>query len=461
MCCCDVSRKVALASRSAVASRSSISIFHLQRQVANALSEGEGSAEASSASEYVGLPGLAGLFSSQPWGGPGEPFRLLHTCLQCLGIFCWTPAFVRRSAGSFNARARHLLSLGYVVLWHTLLWAGLLRLVAAAFAPQSPGTALAPPSFFQAVQGLLLLAAIAAHVLCMLFFGGSTVPVLVDVAKRWSFILSWERSVHRTALALAGLALLLGTSVLLARGEWLHMGKGRAAEATAAGTACLMAALGWAFLLTVYLLLSMVIDFCSLGLDAFALELLNAPGQAGLSGLVGQFNVLNATIRRAAYASQSALTLFVTLTMALSIASLVRNALPAVPVLPGGSEGSRSSSSSQGVWSAAPAARGSSMGDVVAVAWAAALLVLGLNLLSHIAVVNLKCKRLPALVHSLDFGLEIDHDRWCVAAHIAGSEAGFPVHSVLVSRGAVFKLGYISLASVCLLATRLVVSHGA
>eukprot|EP00747_Dinoflagellata_sp_TGD_P008035 gnl/TRDRNA2_/TRDRNA2_117665_c2_seq1.p1 gnl/TRDRNA2_/TRDRNA2_117665_c2~~gnl/TRDRNA2_/TRDRNA2_117665_c2_seq1.p1 ORF type:complete len:210 (+),score=29.93 gnl/TRDRNA2_/TRDRNA2_117665_c2_seq1:2-631(+) len=202
-------------------------------------------------------------------------------------------------------------------------------------------------------------------------------------------------------------------------------------------------------LLTLYMLLALVIQFCSLGLDAFALDLLNAPSLSGLSGLVGQFNVLSAAVRRAAYAVQLPLGLFVALALSLAIAALCHVALPSIP----GNDaaflgGSKAEAGLHGRHS---------FGDFVAVSWATALLLLSLRLLSQIAVVNLKCKRLPGLVHSLDFGNEIDHDRWCVAAHIATEEAGFPVHGLLITQGAVLKLVYISLVGLCLLITRLFV----
>lgn len=277
-------------------------------------------------------------------------------------------------------------------------------------------------------------------------------PVLVDIAARWSFVRLWERSLLASArLLLAAGAALSGTALLAPSAGGLS-----AAEVAAA---CLAAALGWVPLLNLYLMLAMTIQFCSLGLDAFAVELLNAPHLSGLVGLVGQFNVLNAAIHRTAYTVQPALTLLIALTLALAIAALVRITLPALnPAL---NSGSLDGDETGGRGAAPEGGGGGLTGDAVAVAWVAVLLLLGLRLLERIAVVNLKCKRLPALVHCLDFGHEIDHDRWCVAAHIAGSGAGFHVHSVLVSRGAVLKLGYVSVAGVFLLATRLLASFRA
>ncbi|CAK0841137.1 unnamed protein product [Prorocentrum cordatum] len=326
-----------------------------------------------------------------------------------------------------------------------------MALCSSALSGAPSGGGPAPPSLLRAVQGLLLMAAVAAQLLCLRFFEGRTLPVLVDIAARWSFVRLWERSLLTSAgLLLAAGAALSGAALLAPCAGGL--------SATEIAAACLAAALGWAPLLNLYLMLAMTIQFCSLGLDAFAVELLNAPHLSGLVGLVGQFNVLNAAIHRAAYTVQPALTLLIALTLALAIAALVRITLPALnPALNSGSFDGDTAGGGDAVLEGG----GGLTGDAVAVAWVAVLLLLGLRLLERIAVVNLKCKRLPALVHCLDFGHEIDHDRWCVAAHIAGSGAGFHVHSVLVSRGAVLKLGYVSVAGVFLLATRLLASFRA
>ena len=93
---------------------------------------------------------------------------------------------------------------------------------------------------------------------------------------------------------------------------------------------------------------------------------------------------------------------------------------------------------------------------VVPLLWSAGLLLLGLHLLNEIAVVNTKCKRLPALVNTLSFGAEIDHDKWCVAAHITSCDAGFFVYNVPVTRGSVLKFSYFLLAGFFFLLTKLV-----
>eukprot|EP00929_Paragymnodinium_shiwhaense_P064884 TRINITY_DN32580_c0_g1_i1.p1 TRINITY_DN32580_c0_g1~~TRINITY_DN32580_c0_g1_i1.p1 ORF type:complete len:852 (+),score=181.94 TRINITY_DN32580_c0_g1_i1:170-2725(+) len=408
-----------------------ISIFDLQREVANAVSE-----------EAASKPNTAS------WGGTGAPLRALRLYLQLLGIVsCSGPAL--RSLSSSGCLGR-LLPMLFMVLWQAVMWARFVFVSMATFIPNfltNQSLEVASPSFFAAVRCLLQLAASLAHLQCVFFFQGCTLPVLLGVATRWAFVYSWHRQVMRTAVALVVFGGML-SAICMGLGLQKDLRGATAAEASssrsggkevvrlleeAAGDA-----LAWLPLMTLYLVLAVTIQFCSLGLDAFALDLLNAPGaSSGLHGLVGQFNVLSSSIRRAAYAVQSALALLAALTLALCIATLVRVALPALPA---------------DVQTTGP-------GDLAAVAWAVALLLLGLWLLNSIAVVNLKCKRLPALVHSLDFGVEIDRDRWCVAAHVASCEAGFPVHSVLVTRGAVLKLGYVSLSGLCLVATRLAVSY--
>lgn len=431
--------------------KSSITIFELHRQVANALSEGDFEEVHCSASDYVGLPGLQGLFASQVWGSSGEQFHALKLYLQAMGISPVSPPFAQPLVKDpCSARALHCGSLAFMLSWHLALWVCLLVVAIAFFTPGSEG-ALFVPSFFQVVQTLLLFVTIAAHALCIRLSCGRTLVVLLEIASRWSFIRCWERYVYQSALFLILLDALLSGSAAFAGTALLEVGHQKGE--TYVATSVLLATASWTLLLTLYLLLLMVVQFCSLGLDAFALDLLNAPGASGLSGLVGQFNVLLAGIRRGAYAVQFGLAVFVGLTLVLEIAALCLIALPGLP-----------SGGGVRAWDDAPGESCSGAcdgtGDLIVVVWVTALLCLGLRLLNHIAVVNLKCKRLPALVHSLDFGQEIDHDRWCVAAHIAASEAGFPVHSVLITRGAVLKMGYISLAGLCLLITRLVVEHG-
>eukprot|EP00927_Polykrikos_kofoidii_P012195 TRINITY_DN15245_c0_g9_i1.p1 TRINITY_DN15245_c0_g9~~TRINITY_DN15245_c0_g9_i1.p1 ORF type:complete len:375 (+),score=50.92 TRINITY_DN15245_c0_g9_i1:124-1125(+) len=329
--------------------------------------------------------------------------------------------------------------------------------------------ASAPLSFFQAVRGLLLLAAVAAHIVCIRFLAGGTLPVLIDIATRWCFVRSWERQLNRRGLVLifSGVILICSGVLLGDAGHggdcgasvgvfggcvaenkvsgWLGGGCGRSCPLQAVSDT-ITAVFVWWPLLTLHLLSMGVVQFCSLGLDAFALELLNAPAGTGLCGLVGQYNVLSATIRRAAYSAQCALALLAALTLALCIATLVQ-------VLPATLPNSTSEQNAQ------KGTRASSS-DIAATAWTAALVLLGLWLLNSIADVNLKCRRLPGLLHSLDFGAEIDHDRWCVASLIAGSESGFPVHSVLVTRGAVLKLGYMSVSGLSLVAMQLATSIG-
>ena len=70
----------------------------------------------------------------------------------------------------------------------------------------------------------------------------------------------------------------------------------------------------WLWILSLVALFFIVLHFCSLGLDAFALELVNSPV---LGGLVTRFNVLNAVMRRGAYAVQLALVGYTTVAFGL------------------------------------------------------------------------------------------------------------------------------------------------
>mmetsp|Transcript_126934 Transcript_126934/g.201281 ORF Transcript_126934/g.201281 Transcript_126934/m.201281 type:complete len:952 (-) Transcript_126934:115-2970(-) len=418
--------------------RTSVTIFDLQRHVSNALTECEGT---ELVTEYIGVPCLHWAFAAQTWGVSGSSFSSLRKYLQIIGILCWTPAFavlLPDGARSFATTIRHLCSLGYIIMWHLAMLGCLAWMVSPIL------SSFSLPSFFQAVQALLLLISVIAHALCIRHFHGVTPPKLISIAIRWCFIHSWETSVLRTAFCLLPLlSVLTATAAFPKRDSSMETVLGSASTVVAV----VVAMLGWTLLLTLYLLLAMVVQFCSLGLDAFALDLLNAPRLDGLKGLVGQFNVLIAAIRRAAYAVQWALAVFGGLTLALAIAAICFVTLPAL-------------SGNDAAWDGKHCEGCDGIGDAIAVSWAVVLLLLGLRLLNHIADVNLKCKRLPALVHSLDFGKEVDHDRWCVAAHIAASEAGFPIHSVLITRGAVLKIGYISLAGFCLLITQFATMYG-
>ncbi|CAD7958127.1 unnamed protein product [Amoebophrya sp. A120] len=91
-----------------------------------------------------------------------------------------------------------------------------------------------------------------------------------------------------------------------------------------------------------------------------------------------------------------------------------------------------------------------------AILWVLVIIALGLTLLNTIAMINIKCQRLPTLVNSLNFGLEIDYDRWCVASHIAACDAGFFVYNVRLAPASVLKFGYLSMAVGLYLISRMV-----
>ena len=65
-----------------------------------------------------------------------------------------------------------------------------------------------------------------------------------------------------------------------------------------------------------------------------------------------------------------------------------------------------------------------------------------LYVLWQISQVNVKCKRLPAMFSTLNFGIEIDHDRSVVVNHIIASDVGFTLQNVPVTGELVFKLLY-------------------
>jgi len=183
----------------------------------------------------------------------------------------------------------------------------------------------------------------------------------------------------------------------------------------------------WVALFTWVGMLMSVIYFCSLGLDAFALVVVDTKE---LAGLIQKFNVLNAVMRRAAYSVQFALTGFATFVFTIVIIWL------------------------NTVVSHNTALQGDFMLKLAV--WGGTMFLLGVTMLVFIAMVNTKCKRLPALVHSLNFGMEINHDKWCVAAHIEGCDAGFLIYNMAVAPTSVMKFSYIILAASIFLFTRTV-----
>eukprot|EP00929_Paragymnodinium_shiwhaense_P117602 TRINITY_DN883_c0_g2_i2.p1 TRINITY_DN883_c0_g2~~TRINITY_DN883_c0_g2_i2.p1 ORF type:complete len:1046 (+),score=133.49 TRINITY_DN883_c0_g2_i2:97-3234(+) len=385
---------------------------------------------------YVGLMAMQGAFLADPmqtWCAADAPFRWLGKLLQLLGVVClWLP--VANDEASFaRARRKHFLALAYIAVWHIVVWAFLAAHAWQCIAVEhwnSSGSdstdPFRPSSYWATVRGVLLLAAAFARLGCFQFFTAGCFADIARYAARSMFIRSWCSSGQRVALVLlAPLGALAGVAV---------MADGIPGAAGFAVAALIPLAVQ-------YYVFIASLQFCSLGLDAFALELLNT---TRLQGLVARFDKLYAAMRRVAYNVQAGLTSFVATLFTMLFATVYHLLFV------------QSDASAQKTGGDVQAPWRTTRGDIAAVIFVAILTLLGLHLLNQIAEVNAKCRRLPGLIQSLNFGAEIDHDKWCVADHIASLEAGFFVYNVPVTRWSVLKFGYSVLAATSFLLTRLV-----
>lgn len=399
-----------------------MSVFALQQEVANAHAEGS-----ISDSESATTGGSTTLGASVAWHSSGQPFAWLGGMLKVVGTLCFSRPLAAGRARPLpappSAKRYYVMSLLYMLMWQVACWAIVVFHCSRAATLGVKGLA----QFSAAVRGLSLLACACAHASSVRFFAGGTFADLVHYATRSDFVRCWSASSWQAALAQA--VPLLALTVASAAAEGI-------------GPLWLAYTIAWLPVMVQYHLFLTTIKFCSLGLDAFALNLLNTHC---LQGLVGRFDKLHAAMRRSAYAVQASLTVFVTILFALLFACMYHLAFPG---LNGGG-----STATTGDTLLAPWATASNSSAVISVA---VLFLLGLHLLNQIATVNAKSKRLPVLIHSLNFGHEIDHDKWCVSAHIASLEAGFFVYNVPVTRWSVLKFLYFAIAATSFLLTRLV-----
>jgi len=394
--------------------------------------------------DYIGLPCLRKFFrSDHEWCVLGSPFHWLGIVLKLLGVLCWQYPFARPEDMTGTVRLRHALGLTYMSIWHIGIWTSFILQLWHSISSlptfvgmESVGNSI--DRFWATVRGVLLLTAALSHLASVRFFASGAFVDLAQYASRYVFIRSWSASARRAAFILVAPMLVIGVMATLKDG--LVGGAGLVAAA-------------WMPLTVQYHLFLTAVEFCSLGLDAFALDLLNT---AGLQGLVARFDKLYAAMRRSAYHVQAGLTVFATAIFAMLFATVYHLLFASRDAAAGGADGRSAASDENGSGNATVSATLTKAGDLAAVASVAALALLGLHLLNQIATVNAKCRRLPSLIQSLNFGAEIDHDKWCVAEHIASLEAGFFIHNVPVTRLSVLKFGYSALAATSFLLTRLV-----
>ena len=154
---------------------------------------------------------------------------------------------------------------------------------------------------------------------------------------------------------------------------------------------------------TLFIMIILFVSSSSLALDSFVLEFLTA---SHIDGITGKFNVCNAVIRQSSYGIQNEVVvwaLFATFSVILVLYDTFDQA-------------------SDGFDISVQEALELLTHGVGQVLFSVGLL---LYVLWQISVVNVKCRRLPAMFSTLNFGIEIDHDRSVVVNHIIASDIGW------------------------------------
>ncbi|KAF4720921.1 hypothetical protein FOZ62_026813, partial [Perkinsus olseni] len=158
------------------------------------------------------------------------------------------------------------------------------------------------------------------------------------------------------------------------------------------------------------------ISFCSLAADDFARR---SVCTTKLDGIVVRYNVLCAAVRKVSSSIGQAilnLTNGGAVTLVLILLLLFSDAIEThkVEVVIGGS----------------------------------LLLAMSAVLLQMVATVNLKFQRLPTVINIMNFGNEIDHDKWFVVSFMQLIEGGFYLYGVRLNRGAAMKALWLVAVSV-------------
>jgi len=384
---------------------SSISVFALQNSVADVLTQDVANDNSTSLPirGYVSLRVSENSFfhqSSHSWMDISY-LQSSAFLLRVLGIVPWYPSMVsisaplgrpkgeiydwKRDRRYIRWKSLHYLSILYIILWEAGLMYEIYYTCSSTY-----GRDIRSVTIRDTFEVIVVISSFLGHACCVSFFATNTFGTLVTYAYRNGFIQTLS-SLSIRYLALAWV-LAFVMIVALDYNKWFLC-------------------INWGLMFTWATTLIVTIIFCSFGLDAFALVVVDA---SGLEGLVEGFNLLNAVMRRVAYSVQFSLTVFSTTIFFMILTTLLNIFNIDTPM----SEA------------------------IISYVWAGAIFLVGLGTLIAIAMVNTKCLRLPALVHSLSFGSEINHDKWCVAAHIRGCDAGFFVYNMPVTIAAVFKFTY-------------------
>jgi len=313
-----------------------------------------------------------------------------------------------------------------VVVWQAMLWFLLLYnsylLFSSGMTSEERWGGVAGVTIFRGVvrTGISLMA-ICLHYCLVLFFRQFTFFTLSTYAQRSGFIYTWALRYYDMGRWLLCVTIpAIGTAVASAQQyrdsvEWSTW-----------VVESFSVLIGWLVICSWMLLCNCVIQFCSYALDAFGLNVFMA---TGLRGFIPKFNVLQAALRRAHEGIQNSVLLW--------LQSLLGMAFATVWHL------------FDSIWSNESFSTIFPPIEIVCTIEVFTLIMVSLWLAFSVADVNIKAKHLPGIINSLNFGNEIDHDKWCVVSYITSTQFGFYLANTLLTRTIIVKAMYYSMA-VCL-----------
>jgi len=245
---------------------------------------------------------------------------------------------------------------------------------------------------------------------------GSPTAILVGYARHQKLVQAWSQASRRQR-ALVAVAWLLSfaartVTLLLHHGDEYVWSKPRFSEILAWVASIFSSTL---FLMLLYCLLH-VIAFLTMMVDAFCFHFVEQQ-QLQLEDSVREWNVLQAVLRRASGAVERGFLVLQTttlMTISVGVAATVMNGID------------------------------SGLPNWLMLLQTLPLATTGARLFFKTAEVTEKCTRVPSLINSLSFGLELDPWRHYLVEYIMYSGAGFYVKEVRLTAAMAFKLTYAS-----------------
>jgi len=371
--------------------------------------------------------GMDNLCSDVPPCGGGLKSRgaELHVAspllLRLCGILPWTGVVPRPNLpGEKGRRPWGALSALYRCAILALAVAAVAACVAnlAAVAVEAEACSESLCLRFQQLADLLvaagsLLGFVSLRDLPSLNLLGNTQAILVGYARRQRLLEAWSQVSRRQSAFLV----LVWCLVVVARAlapmpehgaakltfvDQLRRGISVAAFAFASGL----------FVMLTHCLLH-VVSLLTMMVDAFCFHFVQRPH---LDDSVRDWNILQAVLRRASGAVERAFLVLQTTTLAAVLVGIAAMALSA----------------------AQPRLQASLLMAVLLLA------AIDLRLFFKAAEVTEKCTRVPSLINSLSFGLEVDHSRHYLVEYVTYSAAGFYVQEVRLTAAMALKLAYVS-----------------